>query len=146
MPPNYLHIWPRGQFMMIALPNQDKTWTVTLFMPFGNFKEIQTFDNLLEFFGEHFPDAIDLIGEKRLLNDFFKATPQHLVSVKVNKIHLNIHLKYSDIYVNKLFTVRSIPYRFKCIVDGRCCSCNGSILWSRNECWFRRLFSAQPTA
>ncbi len=33
MPPNYLHIWPRGQFMMIALPNQDKTFTVTLFMP-----------------------------------------------------------------------------------------------------------------
>ena len=33
MPPNYLHIWPRGKFMMIALPNQDKTFTVTLFMP-----------------------------------------------------------------------------------------------------------------
>lgn len=83
MPPNYLHIWPRGKFMMIALPNQDKTWTVTLFMPFVHFKEIQTFDDLLQFFGENFPDAIDLIGEKRLLNDFFKATPQHLVSVKV---------------------------------------------------------------
>jgi kynurenine 3-monooxygenase len=33
MPPNYLHIWPRGQFMLIALPNQDKSFTVTLFMP-----------------------------------------------------------------------------------------------------------------
>ena len=33
MPPNYLHIWPRGQFMMIALPNQDKSFTVSLFMP-----------------------------------------------------------------------------------------------------------------
>lgn len=98
MAPNYLHIWPRGQFMMIALPNQDKTWTVTLFMPFRNFKEIQTYDILLQFFGEHFPDAIDLIGKKRLLNDFFKATPQHLVSVKVNTINLNnfiIYLKFS---------------------------------------------------
>lgn len=85
MPPNFLHIWPRGKFMMIALPNQDKTWTVTLFMPFGNFKQIETFDDLLKFFGDYFPDAIDLIGEKRLLNDFFKATPQHLVSVKVMK-------------------------------------------------------------
>ncbi len=33
MPPNYLHIWPRGTFMLIALPNQDKSFTVTLFMP-----------------------------------------------------------------------------------------------------------------
>ena len=33
MPENYLHIWPRGQFMMIGLPNQDKSFTMTLFMP-----------------------------------------------------------------------------------------------------------------
>merc|ERR1712107_454189 len=33
MAPNYLHIWPRGTLMMIGLPNQDKTFTVTLFMP-----------------------------------------------------------------------------------------------------------------
>lgn len=80
---NYLHIWPRGKFMMIALPNQDKSWTVTLFMPFSNFEQIKTFDELLAFFTEYFPDAIDLIGKKRLLNDFFNATPQYLVSVKV---------------------------------------------------------------
>lgn len=80
---NYLHIWPRGKFMMIALPNQDKSWTVTLFMPFSNFEQIKTIDNLLEFFTEYFPDSIDLIGKKRLIDDFFKATPQYLVSVKV---------------------------------------------------------------
>lgn len=83
MPANFLHIWPRGKFMMIALPNQNKSWTVTLFMPFSNFERIQTFDVLLDFFGEYFPDAIDLIGRKRLLQDFFAATPQHLVSIKV---------------------------------------------------------------
>ena len=33
MEANFLHIWPRGQFMMIALPNRDKTFTLTLFMP-----------------------------------------------------------------------------------------------------------------
>jgi len=38
MPPNYLHIWPRGQFMMIGLPNQDKSFTVTLFMPTSTFE------------------------------------------------------------------------------------------------------------
>lgn len=52
-------------------------------MPFTNFDQIKTIDELLAFFTEYFPDAIDLIGKKRLIDDFFKATPQHLVSVKV---------------------------------------------------------------
>lgn len=80
---NYLHIWPRGQFMMIALPNEDKTWTVTLFMPFSHFEQIKESEELLHFFSENFPDAINLIGEQRLNKDFFKATPQYLVSIKV---------------------------------------------------------------
>lgn len=88
MPKNYLHIWPRGKFMMIALPNQDSSWTVTLFMPFQNFEKLRTAAELLEFFEENFPDAIPLIGEKRLVNDYFRAIPQHLVSIKVRANHL----------------------------------------------------------
>lgn len=83
MPENYLHIWPRGELMMIALPNQDKTWTVTLFMPLEKFECIKIPNDLLTFFGNYFPDAIDLIGTKRLVNDFFNCKPQSLVSVKV---------------------------------------------------------------
>ncbi|CAB4059083.1 KMO [Lepeophtheirus salmonis] len=41
MDSNFLHIWPRNQFMMIALPNQDKSFTVTLFMPFEKFNSLQ---------------------------------------------------------------------------------------------------------
>lgn len=59
---NYLHIWPRGTFMMIALPNQDGSYTVTLFMPFANFEKIKTDRELINFFQENFPDSIDLIG------------------------------------------------------------------------------------
>lgn len=88
MPPNYLHIWPRGQFMMIALPNQDKSWTVTLFMPFTKFANITTADELIEFFTEYFPDSIPLIGKKRLINDYFRATPQHLISIKVSETNI----------------------------------------------------------
>ena len=33
IPTNYLHIWPQQEFMMIALPNKDHTFTLTLFMP-----------------------------------------------------------------------------------------------------------------
>jgi kynurenine 3-monooxygenase len=70
--------------MMIALPNQDRTWTVTLFMPFENFEAIKTSEQLLQFFKEYFPDSIELIGEDRLVRDFFKTKPQYLVAVKVN--------------------------------------------------------------
>lgn len=83
MPANYLHIWPRGEFMMIALPNQDCSWTVTLFMPFTNFKNIDDEGKLLAFFEKYFPDSIPLIGRKKLVEDFFAGSPSPLVSVKV---------------------------------------------------------------
>lgn len=80
-------IWPRGKFMLIALPNQDKTWTVTLFMPFDNFGTISSPTELIQFFSEYFPDAIPLIGHDKLIQDFFKIKPQHLVSVKCHPYH-----------------------------------------------------------
>ncbi|XP_050685674.1 kynurenine 3-monooxygenase [Leptidea sinapis] len=87
MPPNYLHIWPRGNFMMIALPNQDCSWTVTLFMPFINFKQIDTESKLLEFFEKYFPDSIPLIGEKKLIEDFFAGNAQSLITIKCRPYH-----------------------------------------------------------
>ncbi|GFR12009.1 kynurenine 3-monooxygenase [Trichonephila clavata] len=85
---NYLHIWPRHTFMMIALPNQDKSYTVTLFMPFAMFDKLKTPEKLLEFFTEHFPDSIPLIGKDKLVTDFFKTPPSPLVSVKCNPYHV----------------------------------------------------------
>nr|CAD7603413.1 unnamed protein product [Timema genevievae] len=82
MEQNYLHIWPRGTFMMIALPNQDRTWTVTLFMPLKQFRDLDTESALLCFFGVHFPDAVPLIGEGKLVADFFAGRPSSLVSIK----------------------------------------------------------------
>ncbi|XP_054266650.1 kynurenine 3-monooxygenase [Macrosteles quadrilineatus] len=88
MKPNYLHIWPRGSFMMIALPNQDHSWTVTLFMPFPQFAALDTPARLLNFFQKHFPDSIPLIGKDKLVKDFFAATASHLVSVKCEPYNL----------------------------------------------------------
>ncbi|CAG5012085.1 unnamed protein product [Parnassius apollo] len=82
MPSTYLHIWPRGNFMLIALPNQDRTWTVTLFMPFAMFNEINTDEKVLAFFGKYFADAIPLIGKKKLVEDFLGGSALPLVSVK----------------------------------------------------------------
>lgn len=61
MEPNYLHIWPRGSFMMIALPNLDRSFTVTLFMPFKKYDDISDTNKLLQFFEANFPDAVSLI-------------------------------------------------------------------------------------
>jgi len=88
MPPNYLHIWPRGQFMMIGLPNQDKTFTMTLFMPTSTFENIKDRDSLLQFFNENFRDSIPLIGLEKLVTDFFANRALPLVSVKCNPYHV----------------------------------------------------------
>jgi kynurenine 3-monooxygenase len=67
-----LHIWPRGGFMLIALPNQDGSFTVTLFMPkLGevSFESLSDAKCLRAFFEKHFPDALQLIPD--LEEDFF---------------------------------------------------------------------------
>ena len=56
---NALHIWPREGFMMIALPNIDQTFTLTLFMPFEGENGIQNLNEeteILDFFETNFPD------------------------------------------------------------------------------------------
>ena len=61
-----LHIWPRGNFMLIALPNLDGSFTCTLFLPFEgspSFKELETEADSQAFFEEHFPDAVPLIPD-----------------------------------------------------------------------------------
>ncbi|XP_038048275.1 kynurenine 3-monooxygenase-like [Patiria miniata] len=81
---NYLHIWPRDEFMMIALPNQDCSFTCTLFMPFVNFDEIEAAGGQapVDFFRKYFPDAIPLIGEKAIRTTFEEGRALPMVSVK----------------------------------------------------------------
>lgn len=58
---NALHIWPRGQFMMIALPNMDGSFTVTLFHPYegeGGFNTLDTKEKLISFFQKYYPDSL----------------------------------------------------------------------------------------
>ncbi|KFV07221.1 Kynurenine 3-monooxygenase [Pterocles gutturalis] len=88
MEPNYLHIWPRNTFMMIALPNMDKSFTCTLFMPFEEFEKLTTGEQVLDFFQTHFPDAIPLIGERELKHDYFLLPAQAMISVKCSSYHL----------------------------------------------------------
>jgi len=63
MEANYLHIWPREQLMLIALPNvKDQSFVVTLFMPFVIFDDLKTDQDVIAFFTHNFPDALPLIG------------------------------------------------------------------------------------
>ena len=92
MPPNHLHIWPQQEFMMIALPNVDRSFTLTLFMPFKVFDTIKTKDHLMAFFEKHFPDSIDKIGTEKLVTDFFENPLSPMISVKCSPYYLSSHV------------------------------------------------------
>ena len=65
---NALHIWPRKDFMLIALPNIDGSFTCTLFFPKTgdlSFESLDTLEKAETFFGEHFSDALDLMPHFR---------------------------------------------------------------------------------
>ena len=80
---NSLHIWPRGEFMLIALPNPDNTFTCTLFLPFegvDGFDNLKGDDEVIRFFQKYFSDAQDLMPN---LLDEFKSNPtSNLVTVR----------------------------------------------------------------
>ena len=80
---NVLHIWPRGGYMLIALPNMDGSFTCTLFFPFqGNpsFEMLDTNEKLIAFFKEVFPDAVPLMPT--LAEDFFGNPTGSLMTVR----------------------------------------------------------------
>lgn len=62
---DYLHIWPRGDYMLIALANLDGSFTVTLFLGHEegeyNFKDLNSEERIKDFFQKQFPDALALI-------------------------------------------------------------------------------------
>jgi len=77
-----LHIWPRGNHMLIALPNADGSFTCTLFLPFEgevSFEKLKTDDDVLGFFQKYFPDTIPLMPT--LLRDFWANPTASLVTV-----------------------------------------------------------------
>ncbi|KAJ3155814.1 hypothetical protein HDU89_005372 [Geranomyces variabilis] len=87
MDAHHLHIWPRQTFMMIALPNLDKSFTVTLFMPQSKFDAITTEGDLKTFFRDTFPDSIPHMGEKLLVQEYFKNTKGSLAQIKCRPYH-----------------------------------------------------------
>ncbi|HEX4824750.1 MAG TPA: NAD(P)/FAD-dependent oxidoreductase [Candidatus Polarisedimenticolaceae bacterium] len=90
MEPNALHIWPRGGFMMIALPNVDRSFTCTCFWRFSgpnSFSALTTAPEVRAYFERVFPDAVPLMPA---LEEDFVLNP-----------------------VGSLVTVRCAPWRFE---------------------------------
>lgn len=87
---NALHIWPRGRFMLIALANEDGSFTCTLFMPHdgdeNSFENLKTNDQVDNFFKTTFPD-------------FYKMMP-------------NIADAWEDHPLSSLAIMRSYPWHF----------------------------------
>ena len=81
--PNALHIWPRERYMLIALPNPDRTFTCTLFFPFEgspSFRELSDDRKVMDFFRSVFPDAERLMPG--LLEDYRSNPASSLVTVR----------------------------------------------------------------
>ncbi|KAI9888017.1 MAG: kynurenine 3-monooxygenase, mitochondrial precursor [Watsoniomyces obsoletus] len=89
LPPNYLHIWPGDEFMFIAIPSLDRSFTCTLFMPERTFQQLQESPAELEqFFVTKFPGVVpDLISPDALHDQFHSNPHLPLISIKCSPYH-----------------------------------------------------------
>jgi kynurenine 3-monooxygenase len=80
---NALHIWPRKSFMLIALPNLDGSFTVTLFAPTKgpeSFETLLTEADVIGYFRKYFANVLPLMPT--LAHDFFSNPTGSLMTVK----------------------------------------------------------------
>ena len=86
--PHALHIWPRGEFMLIALPNKDRSFTCTLFFPMSgecSFETVKDKNSILKLFQKEFPDTLDIIPS--LVKDYQTNPTGSLATVYCDQWH-----------------------------------------------------------
>lgn len=85
----HLHIWPRGAYMLIALPNMDGSFTVTLFLSYDegeyNFNNLTSEQKITSFFETQFPDALKLIPN--IKEEFLNNPTGALGTIKCSPWH-----------------------------------------------------------
>jgi kynurenine 3-monooxygenase len=80
---NALHIWPRGGYMLIALPNLDGSFTCTLFMPYEgehSFEKLNSDQAIDAFFKDRFPDFYEIMPD--LVEDYHDHPLSDLVIIR----------------------------------------------------------------
>ncbi|MFV1990672.1 MAG: FAD-dependent oxidoreductase [Acidimicrobiales bacterium] len=86
---NALHIWPRGDFMLIALPDTQCSFTVTLFLAndsdHDSFSQLGSREDVVAFFEEHFPDFARLTPD--IADQFFANPHGRLATVRTTGWH-----------------------------------------------------------
>ena len=95
--PNALHIWPRGKFMLIALPNMDRSFTVTLFLPNTgdiSFSTVRSLDDLNSLFEKKFPDVLEIMPS--LKTDYFSNPTGKLGTVRCSQWNVNESVLIGD--------------------------------------------------
>ncbi|KAI0011886.1 FAD/NAD(P)-binding domain-containing protein [Xylariaceae sp. FL0662B] len=86
--PNHLHIWPGKQFMFIAIPSLDRTFTCTLFLPGAEIAKLEADSSKLPaFFDQHFPGVTSLIEPNELISSFEANPHLPLISIKCQPYH-----------------------------------------------------------
>ncbi|OOF96110.1 hypothetical protein ASPCADRAFT_207476 [Aspergillus carbonarius ITEM 5010] len=88
--PNHLHIWPGKEFMFIAIPSADKSFTCTLFAPASHYDQLKTrsSEDLLELFDHNFPGVCPNLISPEALSEQFTTNPHlPLISLKCKPHH-----------------------------------------------------------
>jgi kynurenine 3-monooxygenase len=87
---NALHIWPRGNYMLIGLPNVDGSFACILFLPFegtDSFERLSTHSDVERFFQSRFPDVVPLLPN--LCENFFANPTGAMVTIKCSPWHVH---------------------------------------------------------
>lgn len=119
---------------------QDRSFTVTLFMPWAKFDSIKTEGDLVEFFEETFRDSIPLMGRELLVKEYFKNPKGSLIEVKVKPSANLFSLKFP--FPTHSTIVPSLSLPGPGCYHRRCGSCDGAILRTGHELWNGRLSSS----
>jgi kynurenine 3-monooxygenase len=83
-----LHVWPRGECLLLAMANADGTFTCTCILPFEGergFQALDTEERVMEFFQANFADAVPLIPH--LAEQFMKATTAEFITTTTSRWH-----------------------------------------------------------
>ncbi|HZI20306.1 MAG TPA: NAD(P)/FAD-dependent oxidoreductase [Pyrinomonadaceae bacterium] len=84
--PNVLHVWPRGECLLLAMANADGTFTCTCILPFEgerSFQALDTEERVMEFFRANFSDAVPLIPH--LAEQFMQARTAEFITTTTSR-------------------------------------------------------------
>jgi kynurenine 3-monooxygenase len=89
--PNHLHIWPGGNFMFIAIPSSDKTFTSTLFLSSSQFQRLDKDpSSIIPFFKAKFPGVVpDLITEDEIVQQYTTNPHLPLITIRCTPYHFS---------------------------------------------------------